>query len=73
MFPVKQCIHPGCKGLAVFGFGRPSTDKMKWACRAHRELLQIAVPCTTKEDGSGTSPHRDPRPSSTQPVQARLL
>lgn len=67
----KKCAHDGCKALPVFGFGLPSRGVMKWACRAHRDLIWIAVPHpAATEGGPGLSPDA-PRPPS--PRQERLL
>ncbi|MBG1232988.1 hypothetical protein [Aestuariivirga litoralis] len=35
----KHCLVEGCKGMALFGFGQLLRDRMVFACREHRALL----------------------------------
>lgn len=48
----KQCIHPGCSGLAMFGFGL-SVHSMRWACKQHRDLIWIGAAPAPGEGGTG--------------------
>lgn len=69
----KKCAHEGCTELPVFGFGLPSKDIMKWACRTHRDLIWIAVPPQAAREGGRTMPPGASRPPSNILRQERLL
>lgn len=56
----------------MFGFGTPSKS-MKWACRAHRDLIWIALPHQAAREGGPGMPPGAPRPPSNSPRQERLL
>lgn len=62
----KRCIHPGCMGLPLFGFGKPSLS-MRWACRQHRDLIWIGAAPAPGEGGTGNVSGLVPSsPSSAQ-------
>lgn len=61
---VKQCVHEGCQSVPVFGYGSPSKGMMRWACRAHRDLIWFAVPHPTAKEGGPGLPSEAPRPPS---------
>lgn len=49
----KRCIKPGCAEYPSFGSGLPSGGKMRWACRAHRELIANGAVPAPREGGPG--------------------
>jgi hypothetical protein len=67
---VKQCIQPGCTGLAMFGFGVPSKS-MRWACKQHRELIWIGAAPAPGEGGTGN--FSGPVPPSPPRAQGSLF
>jgi len=81
-----NCIIKGCAGLAVYGFGRPSSGIMKWACAEHTGRIWPTFPSPSaggdaaggEADGSGerTAPARAIHPSQppfAAKEQGRLL
>lgn len=69
----KTCVQKGCRAAPIFGFGFPSKGKMRWACRAHRDLIWFAVPHPAAIDGGPAAAPGAPHPPSPSPRQERLL
>lgn len=65
----KACVKPGCRELALYGFGAVRKETMRFACAAHRGLLpDPAARGSPRPDRAGDVAHTAP-----PPAQARLL
>ena len=71
----KHCVSRGCVAQPTHGFGSALKGTVRWACRAHLELLQgygeAGLPPASRE-GSGPGAVR-PLPDHPQPAQGKLI